>query len=154
MKKVILSLILCTGLFAEILEVSARTFQGNEKKGESLLEGNVEVKKAGDWLKADRVKIFTDSKRKLKSIEAQDKVTFLIHTQDNRTIYGKCDKLIYDAETKDYHLLKNVHVKEKGKDNEIKGDEIILNNTTGYVNVVGTKNKPAKIIFDLDNDDK
>ena len=43
---------------------------------------------------------------------------------------------------------------EDNTTNLVTGEEIILNNDIGYVNVTGTHKKPAKLIFKLEEGSK
>lgn len=149
MKKFLLSALFLGWLGAEILEVSADRFRGNEKDGISVVEGNVDIKKGEDTLKAKKVTIYTNDKRKLEKIIAEGEVRFHVVTTDGRRMQGSSGILTYDAITGEYRLQKSAQVEEEGKENIIRGEEIVLNNKTGYVNVVGGSNKPAKLIFNL-----
>ncbi len=135
---------------AELLEISADRFSSNEKTGESIVEGNVRVTKGRDKLDAKKMFVYTNEKRQLVKIVAQGSVMFSITTQDGRKMNGKTETLTYNAVDGEYHLQKNAEIQEEGKENSIRGDEIFLNNKTGYINVVGNKNKPAKLIFNLE----
>lgn len=152
MKKNILFILLGLGyLFsAELLEISADRFSSNEKTGESIVEGNVHVKKGQDTLNSKKMLVYTNEKRQLSKIIAQGDVVFSVTTQDGRKMNGKAETLTYNAISGEYHLQKNAEIKEQGKANSIKGDEIFLNNKTGYINVVGDKDRPAKLIFNLE----
>ncbi len=148
------ALIFLSALRAEVVEVKAQSFEGDGMSGKSVLKGGVSVKKGKDVLFANEMEIYTDPKRKLKNIRALGNVRFALTTQDGRRIEGSCDELDYNVQTGDYHLFKNAKVREKGKENALNGDEIFLNNKTGMMNVKGTQNKPAKLIFDLDKKEK
>ncbi|RDU73213.1 lipopolysaccharide transport periplasmic protein LptA [Helicobacter anseris] len=155
MKKIfLLALCVCVVFGSELLEVSADRFSGNEKTGESIVEGNVKITKGADKLEAKKVVIYTNSNRKLAKMIAEGGVVFVVTTQDGRRMHGKANVLSYDAITGEYHLKKQAEVKEEGRENTIKGEEIFLNNKTGYVNVVGGANKPAKLIFNLEETKK
>ncbi len=143
--------IFCTNAFSEVLEVSAKEFIGNGISGKSVLRGNVEVKKSGDILRANEMEIYMDSNRKLKKIRAVGEVYFFLTTQDGRKVEGSCQELKYDAISGDYFLNKNAHLKEIGKANTLNGDTIFFNKKTGEMSVKGVKNKPAKLIFNLDD---
>lgn len=137
--------------FSEILEVSAKEFMGNGISGKSVLKGNVEVKKNGDILRASEMEIYMDSNRRLKNIRAIGEVYFFVTTQDGRKVEGNCQELKYDAISGDYFLNKNAHLKEVGKENVLNGDAIFFNNKTGEMSIKGAENKPAKLIFNLDD---
>ncbi|MCE3036610.1 lipopolysaccharide transport periplasmic protein LptA [Helicobacter sp. faydin-H20] len=135
--------------FGEFLEVVAEKFTGDNLKGISVIEGNVDIKKGEDRLRADKVTIYT-KENKLQEVYAEGNVDFMITTPDSRKIKGKSKSLRYDALQTQYHLLGDVHAQEEGKENSLNGDEVIVNKETGYMNVVGNKNKPARLIFNID----
>lgn len=152
MKKILCLCFFFCGLFAqETLEVSAKKFSSDDKTGITHIEGDVHIKKSKDTLEADEVIIHTDKDRKPLSYEADGNVKFHIFMEDGREIKGHSDRLTYDAKTGEYRLLQNAVVKEVGKENTIRGEEIVVNNESGYANVLGSENKPAKFIFNLDD---
>ncbi|PAF42068.1 lipopolysaccharide transport periplasmic protein LptA [Helicobacter sp. 11S03491-1] len=139
------------GWAQETLEITAKKFSSNDAKGITIIEGDVHIKKSKDTLEADKVIIYTDKNRKPQSYEAQGNVKFHIFMQDGREIKGHSDKLTYNAQSGEYRLIQNAVVNEIGKANTIRGEEIIVNNENGYANVIGSENKPAKFIFNLDD---
>ncbi|MDU7693541.1 MAG: lipopolysaccharide transport periplasmic protein LptA [Helicobacter sp.] len=151
MKLIFLAIfILIQALLAQTLEVKADKFEANDKTGQSTLIGNVKIKRESDELDAQKVVIFTDKARKIVSFYASGGVNFTIKTNDGRLILGKSLELSYDAKTSTYKLIKNASARERGSQNSIKGDEIILNQKSGKINVSGSKNAPAQFIFKLD----
>lgn len=138
----------------ETLEVTANKFYGDDAKGITIIEGNVHIKKSKDTLEADKVIIHSDKNRKPQFYEAQGNVKFHIFMENGREIKGHSDKLTYNAQNGEYRLLENAVVNEVGKANTIRGEEIIVNNESGYANVLGSKDKPAKFIFNLDDIDQ
>ncbi|WP_370690927.1 lipopolysaccharide transport periplasmic protein LptA [Helicobacter cappadocius] len=152
MRKVMCLFFLVLGLFAqETLEVTAKKFSSDDKNGITRIQGDVHIKKSKDTLEADSVIIYTDKDRKPISYEAQGNVKFHIFMEDGREIKGHSDRLTYDAKSGEYRLLENAVLKEVGKDNTIRGEEIVVNNESGYANVLGSDSKPAKFIFNLDD---
>ncbi|PAF54435.1 lipopolysaccharide transport periplasmic protein LptA [Helicobacter sp. 13S00482-2] len=152
MKKIICLFCLVLSLFAEeTLEISAKKFFSDDKNGITRIQGDVHIKKSKDTLEADQVVIYTDKDRKPISYEAEGNVKFHIFMQDGREIKGHSDRLIYESKTGEYRLLENAVLKEVGKENTIRGEEIVVNNENGYANVLGSDSKPAKFIFNLDD---
>lgn len=152
MKKILCLCFLVCALFGqETLEVTAKKFSSDDKNGITHIQGDVHIKKSKDTLEADEVTIYTDKNRKPLSYEADGNIKFHIFMEDGREIKGHSDKLTYDAKTGEYRLLKNAVVREVGKENTIRGEEIVVNNESGYANVLGSENKPAKFIFNLDD---
>lgn len=144
-----LCFLVCVLFGQETLEITAKKFSSDDKNGITHIQGDVHIKKAKDTLEADEVTIYTDKNRKPLSYEADGNIKFHIFMEDGREIKGHSDKLTYDAKTGEYRLLKNAVVREVGKENTIRGEEIVVNNESGYANVLGSENKPAKFIFNL-----
>lgn len=132
------------------LEISALHFSADEKGGVIELLENVAIKKGNDELYAPKVVVNIDKNRKPKSYSAFGGVEFKVSTKDKRTLKGSAKEVHYNAISGEYHLKGNAKVKESNKINSVMGEEIIINNETGFLNITGTKNKPAKIIFQME----
>lgn len=155
MKKILFLILLSNVILAaQTLEVTAKKFRSNDSKGVTTIEGDVHIKKDKDELEADKVIIKTDKKRKPQSYEAEGNVKFHIFMEDGREFKGTSDKLIYNALNGEYRLIQNAVVHEVGKENTIRGEEIVVNNESGYADVLGSDKKPAKFIFNLDDINK
>lgn len=148
-------LALCLFLQAEddALEVTALTFKSDEKKGIVELDTNVKIKKGKDELYAPKVIIDLDKNHKPTKYSAFGGVTFLVVTKDNRHLRGTAKEAYYNALSGEYKLVGNAIIKEDNKINSVIGEDIILNNDVGYVNVIGTSKKPAKVIFQMEKKD-
>ena len=150
--RILLSCI-CAILSADdVLEVEALRLKADEIKGIIELEENVEIKRGKDELYAQKVIINIDKDRMPTHYSAYGGVDFVIVTEDNRILRGKASEVHYNALNGEYKLVGNGRVVEDGKVNAVTGEEIILNNDIGYVNVTGTNKKPAKVIFELEED--
>lgn len=142
-------------LFAqEKLEITAQKFSSDDERGITIIKGNVHIEKSKDNLWADEVIVYLDKNRKPQSYEAYGNVRFEISMENGREIKGHSDRLTYNAQNGEYRLLQNAVLNEKGKENTIRGEEIIVNKESGYANVLGSDEKPAKFIFNLDNGDE
>lgn len=137
----------------EKLEITAQNFSSDDEKGITRIKGNVHIKKFKDDLWADEVIIHLDKNRKPQSYEAYGNVRFEIFMENGREISGHSERLIYNAQNGEYKLLKNAVVSEKGRENIIRGEEIIVNKESGYANVLGSEERPAKFIFNLGDDE-
>lgn len=149
MKFLILIIVVLTLSANDSLEVKALNFSADESKGIIELNENVEIKKGSDELYASKVIINIDKNRIPMSYEAYGGVTFVIITKDNRRLHGKANEVFYNAINGEYRLVGNSEVLEDNKINSITGEEITLNNETGYLNIIGTRDKPAKFIFQM-----
>ena len=116
--------------------------------------GNVNVQKGEDKIESYRATILLDKKRKPLVVKLEGNVKFSILTEDKRVINGVSNRAIYDVESKDYKLYGDVVLVEDGKPNTIRGEEIIVNNERGFANITGGGQKPAKMTFTLDENDK
>lgn len=137
----------------DVLEVTAVHFMSNEKKGLIELEENVEIKKGKDELYAPKVTINVDKNRKPTKYSAFGGVDFVVVTKDNRHLKGSAKEVHYNALNGEYRLIGNARVKEDNKVNLVIGEDIIVNNDIGYVNITGTSKKPAKVIFQMEKKD-
>lgn len=153
MKKTLLILLLLFTANAndDILEVSALHFNADEKSGIIELKENVAIKKGKDELYAPKVVINIDKNRKPTNYSAFGGVNFIVVTKDNRHLKGSANEVYYNALNGEYRLKGNSKVKEADKVNTVVGEEIIINNEIGFVNITGTQNKPAKIIFQMES---
>lgn len=137
-----------------LLEVSAINFSADEKSGIIELTDNVAIKKGNDSLFAPKVVIHIDKNRTPLKYSAFGGVDFSVITNDNRHLKGRADEAHYDALSGEYHLMGNAKVNESDKINSVVGDEIIINNDIGFVNITGSQDRPAKLIFQMENKDE
>ena len=138
---------------SNLLEVSALHFSADEKSGIIELEGEVAIKKGKDELFAPKVVINIDKNRTPLKYSAFGGVDFAVTTNDNRLLKGRADEVSYDPKSGEYRLKGNAKVNERDKINSVVGDEIIINNDIGFVNITGKSGKPAKLIFQMDDKD-
>lgn len=137
-----------------ILEINALKFSANEKEGIIELKNNVKIKKGKDELYAPKVVINVDKKNNPTQYTAYGGVIFVVVTKDNRYLRGRANEVHYNATNGEYKLVGNSEIKEDNKVNVVVGEEIIVNNEVGYVNITGTTNKPAKLIFKMEKKDE
>lgn len=150
----ILLIFICIIVNADDLEVKALYFKADETKGIIELNENVEVKRNQDELYASSVIINIDKNRMPTHYSAYGNVNFVVVTNNNRHLRGNADEVHYNALNGEYRLVGSAKVVEDNTTNLVVGEEIILNNDIGYVNVIGTNKKPAKLIFKLEEGKK
>ena len=138
---------------SNILEVSALHFSADEKSGIIELTDSVAIKKGKDELYAPKVVINIDKNRTPLKYSAFGGVDFAITTNDNRLLKGRADEIIYEPKSGEYRLKGNAKVNENDKINSVVGEEIIINNSIGFVNITGKKGRPAKLIFQMEQKD-
>ena len=148
-------LFLFIGIFLwadDTLEVKALHLNADENKGIIELNDDVEVKRGRDELHASKVIKHIDKNRMPTNYAAYGGVDFVVVTKDNRILQGEANEVYCNALNGEYRLVGNSKVVEKGTTNAVRGEEIIINNDIGYVNITGTSKQPAKIIFKLEED--
>lgn len=154
MVRKLIGILFCSFSYAiGVLEVTANHISSSQLKGEVVLSGNVIIQKESDILYADKVVLKTGRDRKPSQYIATGNVRFGVKTNDGRKMNGNAKEIIYDAKKDEYRLLGKAKVEEEGKQNAIKGEEIVLNRKDGSASVAGDRKKPAKIIFTLDEDE-
>ncbi len=150
MKKILFLTLIPFLLFAsEQVEVNADQFEADENKRVSHFKGSVHIKKGKDEIKADHVKINFDLKNKPLKYEATGNVIFDI-TTDSQHFEGTSNKIIYDPSKSTYEAKGKVFIKETTKDQQLKGERIIINRISGQTKISGTKNRPVKFIFTVE----
>jgi len=131
------------------IEVKADSFEADEKKMFSIFKGSVYIKKGKDEIKADLLKIDFDKKNKPKRYEASGHVSFKI-TTDSQHFVGSSNKIIYEPSNKKYQAYGNVQLIETKKNQKLNGEKIIIDRISGKTMISGSKKKPVKFIFTVD----
>lgn len=136
-------------LFArDKIEVKARDYFLDEKKGEALLSGDVVITRAKDVLKSGKLKIKMNGKKAVR-YEASNKPSFHIYLGDK--IYdGKGDIFIYDVPSDTYEIIGHAYIKEAKTKKELMGEKIIIDRKKLIYRVQSDEKRPAKFIFELD----
>jgi len=146
--KIILLVMLTQMLFAEKVEITSTSMEAEELKKEVHFIGNAKIKKGDDWLHADRVIVYFDENNETKQYDAIGSVSFEFK-QDEKHFKGSADKVKYNVVKSLYILTGKAIVDDQVKKTHIDGDEIILDMSTGRVDVKGSSKKPAKFIFEM-----
>lgn len=151
MRKIfIISLFCSLSLFAkEQVLVSADSFEADEFKKLSFFKGSVYIKKGSDEIKADTLMIVFGTDNKPVKYEAKGSVSFKLKTQA-QNFEGSSDKIIYEPLSKRYTASGNVNMIETVKNQTLKGESIFIDRISGKSKIVGSKDKPVKFIFTVD----
>ncbi|MDD6056026.1 MAG: LptA/OstA family protein [Helicobacter sp.] len=151
MKFLIFLMFFCLNAFANEIQISAKELIADEKKRLTHLKGGVEIKRLSDKLSAEEAYIFLDSNNRPTKMQAKGGVKFFFTLKDGRKIQGESQEALYFPRSKEYQILGNAVVREVEKNNVVRGDKIIIKQNEGFINVVGQENKPAKLIFKLED---
>lgn len=163
-KKIIYSMFLIAALpffvghiFAEQVEVTADDFFADEIKLQSILTGNVHVKKGKfDTLNSDKITIYFDKEKQPTKYIATGNARFKILINENH-YNGKGDVLTYEPATEVYTLKGNAWIEEVQTKREVFGDIITINQLDGKYEVNSDRSsktpdkKPAKLIFQVED---
>ncbi|MFQ6341709.1 lipopolysaccharide transport periplasmic protein LptA [Campylobacter sp. VTCC 70190] len=148
-RKIILFLFFSTVLIAQQIEVRALNFYSDENKGESVLSGNVEIKKGEDVLNSDKLIIYTDKNRKPIRYEAMQNARFKIVLK-GKTYKGSGDKFIYNVAKDTYEIDGNAYINELQSNQKLFGDRIVVDRKANIYRVESKDKKPARFVFDLE----
>ena len=144
-------------LFAEQVEVTADNFFADEIKLQSVLTGNVKVKKGSfDTLNSDKITIYFDKNKQPTKYIATGNAKFKILINESH-YNGKGDILTYEPKTEIYTLKGNAWIEEVETKREVFGDIITINQLNGKYEVNSDRSskkidkKPAKLIFKIED---
>lgn len=156
-KKIVVLLLAILPLFAEQVEVTADNFFADEVKLQSILTGNVKVKKGSfDTLNSDKITIYFDKNKQPTKYIATGNAKFKISINESH-YNGKGDVLTYEPKTEIYTLKGNAWIEEVETKREIFGDIITINQLSGKYEVNSDRSskkldkKPAKLIFKIED---
>ncbi|MDD2652611.1 MAG: lipopolysaccharide transport periplasmic protein LptA [Sulfurimonas sp.] len=153
-QKIFLTICLTTALFAQELQVKAKLFNADQKKGVSIFEGDVNIIKGSDELNASKVTIHTNANQEPTQFIAEGNASFKIKTLEGALYTGKAQKVIYLPQKKEYHFFQNVHLKQLNEKKEIIGDEVVLKTIEGKAYAKGAQQEPVIMIFNMPEDKK
>jgi len=148
MKFLYLLLFSFTLLNAQKVEISADSFEADEKKMLSVLQGNVRLIKGEDTIKASKLTIYFDAENKPKSYLAEGNINFIIHT-GNQHFKGKAQKLLYKPSSLKYEISGNAFIHEMTQNRKLYGETIMIDRISGKSTIKGSSNKPIKFIFEV-----
>lgn len=153
--KLILVSIAVSFMFASNkVEVKADSFFADENNMTTVLEGNVEVRRDSDILKAQKIVIYFDKNKNPKKYVATNGAKFS-GVLNNKKYDGSGEILTYEPATQIYTLDNNAVLKDLTSNAEVNGDKIIVNLKKGTYEVKSQNSKnPVKLIFEVENIDK
>lgn len=135
-------------LFAEKVEITSTSMEAEELKKEVHFIGNAKIIKGKDWLHADRVIVYFGENNETSKYEAIGSVSFEFK-KDDKHFKGSADKVIYNILKSNYVLKGKAEIDDLVSQSHVNGNEIVLDMSTGSVDVKGNRQKPAKFIFEM-----
>jgi len=149
MKIVFLLFICVISLFATELKIKADSFFADDKKGISIFQGNVNVRKLNSEINASKVVIYTNKQHQPTKFEASGGVYFHISTQNGALYNGHSKKIMYIPNKREYHFYGDVLLNQIDKKKVIIGEEIVLEGLDGKAYAKGKESEPVIMIFDI-----
>ena len=137
-------------LFAEKVEISSDSMEAKNLKKEIHFLGNVKISQLKNYLSGDKVIVYFNDNNKTKMYEAIGNVNFEF-IKDKSHYKGSAKRVIYYPLKSVYILKEKALIDDLINKRHINGNEIMLNMLTGKINIKGSKKKPVKFIFDMEN---
>lgn len=152
MKKYLLLLLLATStLFSsQQVEITADHFEASDVKKVTKFIGNVRMIKGVDELNASKIFVYFDEKKKPIRYEAIGSVKFIITMNDGKRYKGQSGRLVYIPKTEIYELYESVKLFDVKLDRTLIGEKVFVDKQSGKARVEGSKEKPVKFIFKIE----
>jgi len=152
--KLILPFLLLSTLYAEKVEVTSDSMKAEDMKKEVHFIGNVKIKQVDSWLHGDKVIVYFDENNETKMYEAQaigKEKTVTFEVKEKKGFYkGSALNVKYYPATSKYVLTGKAVIDDLLNKRHVDGDVITLDMTTGNATVKGSRKKPVKFIFDME----
>ena len=146
--KLLILLGLAIPLFAEKINVTSNSMTAEDLKKEVHFIDDAKVVQGESWIHGDEIIVYFDENNQTKEYEAIGRVTFEFKEKESHYI-GSSDKVTYYPVTSVYVLTGKAIIDDLTNKRHVNGDKITLNMLTGNAKVKGSKQKPVKFIFDL-----
>jgi len=152
-KYLLLLLLVTTTLFSSgQVEITADHFEANDAKKVTKFIGNVHMIKGVDELKASKVFVYFNEKKKPIRYEAIGSVKFTITMNDGKIYRGQSGRLVYIPKTEIYELYESVKLFDIKLDRTLIGEKVFVDKQSGKARVEGSKEKPVKFIFKIEEE--
>jgi len=142
--------IFSSAVFAEKVEITSDSMHAENMKKEVHFIGNVMIKQADNWLHGDKVIVYFDENNETNKYEAIGTVTFEFK-KENSFYKGSADNVTYFPAKSQYILTGKAVIDDQINKRHVNGNEIVFDMLTGNANVKGSRKKPVKFIFDMEN---
>lgn len=149
LKFVLIVVLGITLLWAEKVQVTSDSMKAIDLKKEIHFIGNAKVVQLQNWIHGDEIIVYFDENNVTKKYEAIGDVTFELKQKD-ASYKGSAQKVTYLPEKSQYILTGKAVIDDLINKRHVNGEEIVLDMTTGNVNVKSDGKKPVKFIFDME----
>ena len=150
MKTIILFLLffLSITLYAQKINVTSTSMTAEDMKKEVHFIDNAKAVQGDSWIHGDEIIVYFDENNQTKKYVSVGTVTFEFKEKENHYT-GSANKVTYFPAKSTYVLVGKAIIDDLINKRHVNGDEITLDMTTGNANVKGSKEKPVKFIFDM-----
>jgi len=139
-------------LFAEKIEIRSLFSELNARSGETVFWGDVTVTRGVDEMRAERMIVKTNQSRQIDMLKASGKTSFKIHLENNITFLGRAERFSYEPKKQEFILEGNATIQDIINNRSIAGETVILNEQTQKATLLGEKQKPVHLIFNIGED--
>lgn len=146
---ILLALLLSITLYADKVEIKAQQMHAENIKKEIHFIGEVSIKQAQDWLKAQEVVVYFDENNQTKRYEASGSVTFEFKSVEHHYV-GRANKAIFYTQKSLYILHGDAVIDNKINQSHLDGEEIFLDMISGKASVKSSEKKPVTFIIEMD----
>ena len=141
-------LFLSVNLYAEKINVTSTSMTAEDMTKEVHFIENAKAVQGDSWIHGDEIIVYFDENNQTKKYVSVGTVTFEFKEKENHYT-GSADKVTYFPAKSTYVLVGKAIIDDLINKRHVNGDEITLDMTTGNANVKGSKKKPVKFIFDM-----
>lgn len=140
---------ICGILGASSIDISADSFEVDNKKLRSVFTGNVYIQKDNSNIKSDKLIISFTKTKKPKSYIASGDIVFNIN-MNNKKYHGLSDSLNYNVDKKLYVLAGHASLSEVGTNNKVTGNKITVDEKNSIYKIESDSNNRVKFIYNID----
>ncbi|OQX59373.1 MAG: lipopolysaccharide transport periplasmic protein LptA [Helicobacteraceae bacterium 4484_230] len=136
-------------LSAAELKIASESFEGNEKKGITVFEGNVRITLESDEMNASVVTVYTGKDHIPYKYVAEGNVSFYIRTKSKASYKGMAQKAVFMPGDSIYEFYKDVQLRQLDEHKLISGDEVVVNIKDGTARAKGAAKEPVVMILHI-----
>jgi len=146
---IVLFFVCIVDLYAEKVEIVSDNMYAQDMKKEVEFIGNVKIRQLENSIFADKVRVYFNDRNETDKYEAQGSVEF--EFKDKKNHYkGMAEKVIYLPAKSKYKLIGKAEIEDIANSRHIKANKIVLDMMQGDAKVYGSKKKPVKFIFEME----
>ena len=143
-------LLFASSLLADFVDIKADHFYANDIQKRAFFEGNAHIKQGSNEVRASKVTVFFNDKKKALKYEAHGNVTFDL-IENGIHYKGESQKITYAPTSSKYHFRGDVILMDLTNNRTIKAETISLDLKTGLADIKGKAKKPVHFRFEIED---